>query len=129
MKYFTILAAVFLGFAMLVVAQEARAQTVTVVEPSQMQDVCDLRIPDELGAYGCYWDDTDRIYVRGDLAAPLFMFVLAHELGHFFLKGEDLELFRGDKELAANTFATMLLYPDLVTPEQKAYFLAAIRNN
>lgn len=58
---------------------------------------------------GCYWPKQNLIFLNSTLSEDWFAFVFFHEFGHWLTEDEDLSLFDGDWEKAADSFAYWML--------------------
>lgn len=111
--FWLVLAVAMLWIAMMMFAiakAEAKSVNDLVITPMQeIEWICgEADLPEEEVA-GCYLPATNFIFIKSDLPALEFQRVLFHEVGHYFLWGEDLSLFGNDKELAADLFAYWIM--------------------
>lgn len=125
------------GAMLLLVPASAGAKSIAnldvqIASPEEIHEKCDTE--KSVKTFGCFWPETDVIYVRSDLTPFLFSFTLTHEIGHFFFEGSDfLEHFGYQKknayeaeEYLATQFAFWIIDPTLVTPKERAYFTSLV---
>lgn len=106
----THLGAVVLVLALLFSAVSAEARSVYditffVIEPDLAMENCESAV----AVYGCFVPEDNSILLSSDIPPDLFEYVFFHEVGHFYTHDQDLRLFDGDKELAADAFALWIM--------------------
>jgi len=85
-----------LALIILPISSQARSISelngINLVSYKEINDLC-LQIEGYDPISGCYISQTDNIYIREDLPQGRFLFVLWHEIGHFFMNGTTSEQF------------------------------------
>lgn len=63
----------------------------------------------EKAIWGCFRSPDNIVFINEDTPDDIFLFVIAHEVGHYYLQGADLSLWEHDVEFAADQFAYWIL--------------------